>query len=384
MLKLVAAFAVLSALAIASSEARVVCYFASWTIYRPGNGKFAAANVDPNLCTHILYAFVGLNEDGSVMVLDDWEATGLHEIENLQALKQQNGNLKIILSMGGWNEGSEKYSRVAADAGKRNTMVQSVLSYVNQWSMDGFDLDWEYPNQRGGNEADRQNFITLLGELKSALNGQGKMLTAAVAGGIASMDSSYDLRTVSDNLDMINVMTYDFHGAFETFVGHHAPLYASHLDQTDEQKSLNVHAGIQHWLDGGADASKINLGIGMYGRGFTLSDPSNTDLYAPSSGGCQAGPYSQQEGILGYNEICELHSDYQYVWDDEQKVPHRVQGNQWIGYEDTASVKIKVDHAKSLGLGGVMVWSLDTDDFTGICGGGKYPLLTQINQEWNS
>lgn len=59
------------------AEGRVVCYFASWTIYRPDNGKFQATDVDPNLCTHIYYAFVGLRDDGYVSVLDDWELTGL-------------------------------------------------------------------------------------------------------------------------------------------------------------------------------------------------------------------------------------------------------------------------------------------------------------------
>jgi GH18 family chitinase len=69
-----------------SVSGNVVCYFASWTIYRPDNGKFTALDVDPNLCTHILYAFVGLREDGTVSVLDDWELTGL-------------GNITKILSM---------------------------------------------------------------------------------------------------------------------------------------------------------------------------------------------------------------------------------------------------------------------------------------------
>jgi chitinase len=81
LLAFTSAFMVLSA-----SAGNVVCYFASWTIYRPDNGKFTALDVDPNLCTHILYAFVGLREDGTVSVLDDWELTGL-------------GNMTKILSM---------------------------------------------------------------------------------------------------------------------------------------------------------------------------------------------------------------------------------------------------------------------------------------------
>ncbi|KAJ8965199.1 hypothetical protein NQ317_013351 [Molorchus minor] len=73
-------------------------------------------------------------------------------------------------------------------------------------------------------------------------------------------------------------------------------------------------------------------------------------------------------GVLGYNEICELHSDWTYVWDDEQKVPHRISGDQWVGYEDTNSIQLKAAYAMSKNLGGMMLWALDTDDFLGICG----------------
>ena len=102
---------------------------------------------------------------------------------------------------------------------------------------------------------------------------------------------------------MINVMVYDFHGAFEPFVGHYAPLYASSLDQTDEQKTLNVAAGIEYWLDQGAPASKINIGLGTYGRGFSLADAANTSLYAGTYGGSEAGPYTREMGVIGYNEV---------------------------------------------------------------------------------
>lgn len=40
----------------------VVCYLGSWAVYRPGEGKFSIENIDPTLCTTLIYAFVGLNE----------------------------------------------------------------------------------------------------------------------------------------------------------------------------------------------------------------------------------------------------------------------------------------------------------------------------------
>ncbi|RZB39534.1 Glyco hydro 18 domain containing protein [Asbolus verrucosus] len=381
MTKLLGILAIIAASVALSSPARVLCYFASWTVYRPSDGQFNVSLIDPNLCTHILYAFVGLNENGTVWVMDDWEATGLGEISHLMSLKQQNPELKVLLSMGGWNEGSEKYSKVAADPEKRAVLVQSALGYVKEHGFDGFDFDWEYPGQRGGDpDIDPANYVTILGELKSALNAEGLILSAAVTGGVASMDISYpDIAAVSDNLDMINVMAYDYHGSFENFVGHYAPLSPSHLDVTEEQQQLNVMAGLRHWLDQGADPTKVNLGVGTYGRTFTLADASNAELYAPVNGGGKPGPYTGLDGTLGYNEICLFNSDWDYIWDEEQQVPHLLSGDQWIGYDDTKSLELKVEYAMNSYVEGVMVWSLDTDDFLGACGQGKYPLLTAIN-----
>jgi chitinase len=41
----------------------VVCYVNSWAAKRSGNGKFLVENIDPMLCTHIIYAFAELDED---------------------------------------------------------------------------------------------------------------------------------------------------------------------------------------------------------------------------------------------------------------------------------------------------------------------------------
>ncbi|RZC35409.1 chitinase, partial [Asbolus verrucosus] len=360
---------------------KVVCYLGTWSTYRWGNGKFTVEDIDPNLCTHVIYSFVGIRPDGSVRLLDEYLDVDTQNFNRFNALRQKNSNLKTLIAIGGWNEGSANYSSVAADPIKRATFINSALELVQTWGFDGFDLDWEYPNQRGGVPADKENYVTLIKEFREVWNEHGLLLTAAVAAAAPSVDLSYDVPGLSKYLDLINVMTYDLHGPWDDVTGQNAPLYASPLDVSENQKLLNVDAAIRGWIARGADPQKLALGMGTYGRTFTLSNQNNNKLGAPVTGGGNGGKYTSESGMIGYNEIVELQNGggWTVVWDDEQKVPYMYKGNQWIGYDNPRSIAIKVEYAKSLNLGGTMIWSIETDDFKGLSGT-KYPILNTINQ----
>ena len=38
-----------------------VCYYTNWSQYRPGDGKFLPEDVDPSLCSHVIYAFASMS-----------------------------------------------------------------------------------------------------------------------------------------------------------------------------------------------------------------------------------------------------------------------------------------------------------------------------------
>lgn len=85
---------------------KVFCYYESWTQWRTGNGQFKLSHVNPKLCTHITLAFIGLNADGTINELDSGP------YNEFIKLKSKNANVKLLVSMGGWNEGSTTYSAV--------------------------------------------------------------------------------------------------------------------------------------------------------------------------------------------------------------------------------------------------------------------------------
>ncbi len=103
-------------------------------------------------------------------------------------------------------------------------------------------------------------------------------------------------------------------------------------------------------------------------------------MNAPASDAGKSGPYTQAAGFLSYFEICKLLKDgWSKEWNDEQKIPYAFKEDQWVGYDDPKSIKLKCEYAAKRKLAGAMIWSLDLDDFTGgFCNEGKYPLLSAI------
>ena len=195
----------------------VICYWGTWANYRPGLGKFVAANVDGDLCTHLVYSFAGLDtETSAIKTLDAWldleDNYGLQGFKKATELRLTWPHLKVMIAIGGWNEGSEKYSRMAADSDKRAAFVRSAVEFLRVHGFDGLDLDWEYPGKRGGAKEDKENFILLIKDLYKVFRPQNLMLTAAIGASAATIDAAYDIPEMYKYLDYVHVMCYDYHG----------------------------------------------------------------------------------------------------------------------------------------------------------------------------
>lgn len=372
-------------LTVVNAEKKLVCYIGTWAVYRPGLGGFDIEHIDPYLCTHLMYAFFGINEDGTIRIIDPYldleENWGRGHIRKFNSLKSINPTLRTIAAVGGWNEGSKKFSTVAANPALRRRFIEDSVAFCKTHNFDGIDLDWEYPAQREGNEAmDKENHATWLEEIRQEFNKHGLLLSAAVASAEFSSSISYNIPRISAALDFINVMTYDMHGAWDNYCGLNAPLYEGPADVTETQKQLNVNASIQYWLSQGAPREKIIMGIPLYGRSFTLANPANNYIGAAVSGPGLAGQYSREPGVLGYNEFCEKMQveTWQHHYSEEQRGFYATNGNQWLGYENPTTIEYKMEYFSNYDLGGIMVWSLESDDFRGVCNGQRNILMNTI------
>lgn len=271
---------------------------------------------DTRLVTHINFAFAHVNESFDGVLLPD--SDGLRKIARL---KKRCPRLKVLLSVGGW--GSGRFSEMAADSLCRLSFARDCARMVDEYRIDGIDIDWEYPTRNSAgissSENDTENFTLLMRDLRESL-GSGRLLTLA-----SVCTAKYvDFRAILPYVDYVNVMAYDMN---DDKYGHHSALYRSENSGTctaDEAVKLHLEAGVP--------ADKIVMGMPFYGRGKK---------------GCNL----DSEGVTE-------------VWDDVAKVPllFDTDGNRVFGHENVRSLTEKCNYIKDNGLRGGMYWEYNADD----------------------
>lgn len=371
--------------ALASNSYVRGCYYTNWAQYRQGKGKFMPEDITKGLCTHILYAFAKIDENGTSLAFE-WNDEDTDGSEGMYSrvvkLKQSDPGLKVLLSYGGYNFGSDIFTKVAQSADKRKNFIDSAISFLRKNKFDGFDLDWEYPAGVAKDHA------TLVKETRAGFENEAKtsgqerlLLTAAVAAGKDKIDDGYDVPSIASDLDLIFLMSYDFHGSWDANVDLHAKLNPT-TNETVGKGIYNTAYAASYWAEKGMPKEKIIIGIPTYGQGWTLSDPSQTVIGAAAKGKAAPSTTNPDGGTASYWEMCDYLKDGgKETVDSEGVGAYMVKGDQWYGYDTPDTVKTKMEWLKKEGYGGAFIWCLDFDDFKGeSCGKGAYPLMNSINE----
>ncbi|MGW6357713.1 glycoside hydrolase family 18 protein [Streptomyces sp. NPDC055092] len=362
----------------AAAGSKVVGYFTEWGVYdRNYHVKNIETSGSADKLTHINYAFGNVTGGKCAMgdsyaatdkaytadqavdgVADTWDQPLRGNFNQLLKLKKLHPNLKILWSFGGWT-----WSGGFTDAAKDPAgFAQSCYDLVenSKWAdvFDGIDIDWEYPNACGlsCDTSGRDAYKNLMSALRSKF-GSSALITSAIPADASEggkIDAT-DYAGAAQYVDWYNPMTYDYFGAWDAQgpTAPHSPLTSY---SGIPKAGYNTDATITKLKGLGVPASKLLLGIGFYGRGWT-------GVTQSAPGGTATGPAAgkYEQGIDDYKEL-------------KSKCPatgtvggtaYAYCGNNWWSYDTPATIAGKMDYKNQQGLGGTFLWELSGDTTNG-------------------
>ncbi|MFB4307211.1 glycosyl hydrolase family 18 protein [Actinomadura sp. GTD37] len=357
---------------------KVVGYFAEWGVYqRNYHVKNIETSGSADKLTHINYAFGNVQggkcaigdgyadyekaytADQSVDgVADTWDQPLRGSFNQLRKLKKLHPNLKVIWSFGGWTW-SGGFGQAAQNPA---AFAESCYNLVEdpRWAdvFDGIDIDWEYPNACGltCDTSGPDAFEKLMSALRTKF-GSGNLVTAAItadAGSGGKIDAT-DYAGAAQYADWLNPMTYDFFGAWAAQgpTAPHSPLTSY---PGIPQAGFNSADAIAKLKAKGVPASKLLLGIGFYGRGWTGVTQSE-----PGGTATGAAPGTYEAGIEDYKVLkgkCPATGTV-------AGTAYAKCGGEWWSYDTPSTIGGKMAYAKDEGLAGAFFWELSGDTANG-------------------
>ncbi|MFJ4084402.1 glycoside hydrolase family 18 protein [Streptomyces iakyrus] len=361
-----------------AAGSKVIGYFTEWGTY---DRKYYVKNIETSgsgsRLTHINYAFGNVTGGKCAMgdgyaatdraytaaesvdgKADTWDQPLRGNFNQLRKLKQKHPDLKVLWSFGGWT-----WSGGFGEAAKNPAaFAQSCYDLVenSKWAdvFDGIDIDWEYPNTCGAtcDTSGKAAFRNLMQALRAKF-GQRNLVTAAITADATpggKIDAA-DYAGAARYVDWYNPMTYDFFGAWDAAgpTAPHTPLTSySGIPKADNHSSATIAK-----LKGlGIPASKLLLGIGFYGRGWT-------GVTQATPGGTATGPAAgtYEQGIEDYKVLKSTCPATGTV----AGTAYAKCGGNWWSYDTPATIGTKMNYKNQQGLGGTFFWELSGDTSNG-------------------
>ncbi|KAK4644120.1 Chitinase 4 [Podospora bellae-mahoneyi] len=341
-----------------------IVYFTNWGIY---GRNYQPAQLPASQITHVLYSFANLRPDGEVYLSDtyadldkhypgdSWSEPGRNVygcVKQLFLLKKSNRHMKVLLSIGGWTY-STNFASAASTPASRARFADSAVRLLADLGFDGLDIDWEYPASSG----EAANYVLLLQAVRSALDSYSAthasnyhfLLTIASPAGPTHYNTM-QLRSMANYLDFFNLMAYDYAGSWDFRAGHQANLYHTN----DTATPYSTERAVSDYISADIPASKIVLGMPIYGRAFT-----NTNGLGQAYSGVGGG--SWENGVWDYKDLPKPGAQVVYDAAASATYSYDPAKRELISFDTAEMIQRKVAYLKQRGLGGSMFWEASAD-----------------------
>ena len=289
---------------------------------------------------------------------DSWTEVGTNVygcVKQLYLLKKNNRHLKTLLSIGGWTYASN-FAPWAATALGRAKFASSAIELVQNLGFDGIDIDWEYP---AIGTKQPNDLLLLLQTVRQGLDNYKLknnftydfLLSLASPAGPANYNL-LQLKEMDKYLDMWNLMAFDYSGSFSTFAGHQSNLHLSKSNPLATHDSTDT--AVKDYIAAGINASKIQLGMPLYGRSFEQTAGLGKPFNGTGGGSWEPGSWDYKAlPKAGATVMTDTESVASYSYDSAT--------HELITYDTIGIVKQKATYIMQEKLGGGMFWELSAD-----------------------
>jgi chitinase len=321
----------------------------------PGSG-FPVSSIDSTLFTHLFCAFADLD---SVSFQVTISSTNVVQFSTFtQTVQQKNPSVKTLLSIGGGGSSPSTLASMTSQNSSRKSFIDSSIQLARNYSFHGLDLDWEYPSSA----MEMTNLGSLLTEWRAAIatessttNNTMLLLSGAFFYNSSYYTVNYPFQAISNTMDWINLMAYDFYGPgwSPNVTGPPATLY-------NPTSQVSGDTGVKNWIQAGVAAQKLVLGIPFYGYGWLLANATNHEIFSSANG---VATFISPNGSITYSGIQDFISNNNAtaVYNSTIVTDYCYAGTTWIGYDDMQSIYTKVTYAKGNGLLGYFAWHVGAD-----------------------
>ncbi|HOZ50646.1 MAG TPA: glycosyl hydrolase family 18 protein [Chitinophagaceae bacterium] len=375
----------------------VIGYYPNWQWYDRGQ-LVKPTTIQYSKYSIINYAFFKPETDGSITSTDawadqnlllgqiNWSAPPNTYYPNTSIIDlAHNAGTKVLPSIGGWTL-SNNFSSIAASATKRNNFAHGCCELIRTYQFDGIDIDWEYPGYapNSGTINDKINFTIFLQQIRDSLttlglqNNKNYMLTICIGASRQNM-LEVEWNNITNIVDIINLMSYDFFGSWDAVANHNSPLHKP----LQGDPTFNLDSAVTYLLDHyQLPPNKLAAGLAFYGRSAKTS---STPLLFSSITGVDNITFSADDGTPLYYNIVAKQNLFTRHWDPNAQVPYLL-GNgslhTFVSYDDKESIALKANYIKNKNLRGVIIWEITGDYLETSLGSGIIsgtPLLDTLN-----